>query len=338
MNRRMIEKALKRKHEKFLASITDEKLREMIDKDAIITGGSIVSMLLNEKVSDYDYYFKTYSTTLAVAQYYVDLFNRLNPDHTIKPKVLDPDGCRRVDSPLAAARNVGRVRIVVQSAGVTSEAASDQNYSYFEMREEGAGQDYVESIMAEIDGAGQVSPTIASLEEADNRQVELNQDGKPEYRPIFLSANAITLSQHVQLVIRFYGNPEEIHKNYDFIHCCNYWESSTGKLTLNPAALESILARQLIYQGSLYPVCSVIRARKFIRRGWSINAGQYLKMMFQIGELNLKDINVLEDQLTGVDAAYFFEVIDWCKKAKEKDPTFEVTVPYLISIVDKIFG
>jgi hypothetical protein len=142
----------------------------------------------------------------------------------------------------------------------------------------------------------------------------------------------------VQLVMRFWGNPEDIHKNYDFVHCCNYWTSKDKKLTLNPDALESILSKQLTYQGSLYPVCSVIRMRKFIKTGWYINAGQILKMLFQISELELTDPLVLEEQLTGVDAAYFFQVIAWCKKKKEENPEFVITVPYLCSIIDKIFS
>lgn len=163
-------------------------------------------------------------------------------------------------------------------------------------------------------------------------------DTKPAYRPIFLSDNAITLSNKVQLVIRFYGSPEEVHKNYDFCHCTNYWTSKDNNLVLKSSALESILTKELFYQGSLYPICSVIRTRKFIKKSWHINAGQFLKMCFQIGELALNDLDVLQDQLTGVDAAYFIEIIDYCKKKQEVEPDFKITMPYLVSIVDKIFG
>ena len=163
-------------------------------------------------------------------------------------------------------------------------------------------------------------------------------DGKQEpYRPVFLSDNAITLSNKVQLVIRFYGDPAEIHRNYDFIHCCNYWTPDEGVM-LNPLALESILTKNLQYQGSAYPVCSVIRMRKFLKAGWHINAGQILKMLFQISALDLTDIEVLEEQLTGVDAAYFYQVIEYCKKRLVEEPDFKVTAPYLCSIIDKIWG
>jgi hypothetical protein len=42
-----------------------------------------------------------------------------------------------------------------------------------------------------------------------------------------------------------------------------------------------------------------------IQRGWTVNAGEILKMLFQVSELDLKNIEVLEEQLIGVDVAYF---------------------------------
>jgi len=294
MNRRLIEKILTKKHEEFLASIKDEELRKLVDRDAIITGGSIVSLLLGEPVNDYDYYFRTKMTVLKVAEYYIKEFRELNPKIDAVPLVID-EGTR--------------IKIRIKSAGVVAE--------------EGA----VANVLNEEDARSTGEPPVPEKE-----------DTKPRYRPVFISANAISLSNKVQLVVRFYGEPEEIHKNYDFIHCCNYWTADNHILTLNPLALESILTKQLTYQGSLYPLCSVIRMRKFLKQGWYINAGQILKMLFQASELDLKDLKVLEDQLTGVDAAYFFEVIDYCKERLAKEPDFKVTVPYLCAIIDKIFG
>src|ERR1019366_10379787 len=146
---------------------------------------------------------------------------------------------------------------------------------------------------------------------------EVADDTKPKYRPIYISCNAITLSNKVQIVLRFYGDPDNIHQHYDYIHCTNYWLSKDRKLTLKQPALEALLSKELIYVGSKYPIASVIRTRKFMKRGWTINAGQYLKMAFQISELNLKDINVLEDQFTGVDVAYFAMLIDALQKHTE---------------------
>jgi hypothetical protein len=148
-----------------------------------------------------------------------------------------------------------------------------------------------------------------------------------------MSTNAITLSHRVQIILRFYGEPDAIHENYDFVHCTNYWSSWDNELILRQPVLESLLARELRYVGSKYPICSLIRIRKFIKRNWTINAGQVLKMAFQVSELDLNDINVLEDQLTGVDVAYFAQLIE---KIREKDPE-KVNAAYLIEIIDRMF-
>jgi len=153
------------------------------------------------------------------------------------------------------------------------------------------------------------------------------------FRPVFLSTNAITLSNKVQLVLRFYGEPEVIHKNYDFVHCTNYWKSWDKELVLKQEALESILAKELRYMGSKYPVCSVFRLRKFIKRDWTINAGQILKMAMQISDLDLHDPVVLEDQLTGVDCAYFIQLMD---SLKANNPE-RVNSAYLCEILDRMF-
>ena len=173
------------------------------------------------------------------------------------------------------------------------------------------------------------------MAEAD--KTEEGETPKDPYRPVFLSSNAITLSDKIQLIVRFYGEAEEVHKNFDFLHCTNWYDYGTGELVLKPEALECLLNKELKYSGSRYPVCSVIRTRKFIKRGFHINAGQYLKMCFQISQLDLTNIDVLEDQLVGVDSSYFSMLIEGLRAKEENDPSFKVREDYLTSIIDKIF-
>jgi len=154
------------------------------------------------------------------------------------------------------------------------------------------------------------------------------------YSVLFLSPNAITLSDRIQIIVRFYGDADAIHENYDFVHCTNYWTSKDdGELVLRPAALEALLTKELRYIGSKYPLCSIIRTRKFIFRGWRINAGQYLKMALQLNELDLLDIPTLQDQLIGVDSAHFIDLLD---RIKEGAPD-KINAAYICEIVDRIF-
>jgi len=315
MNARIIKAILTKKHKEFVSSIKDEKVKNLVNKNSIITGGSIVSLLLGEKVNDFDYYFTDFETTKAVATYYVNEFNKIHGSKsntlTAMPEIYE---------------DKERIRIRVKSAGIIGENTDESQYEYFEMRPIEEGEEYVRQAIND------------NLDYADSLDGEKIDDiYKEKYRPVFLTDNAITLSNKIQLIIRFYGSPEKIHENYDFIHCTNYWTSKDNKLVLHPKALESIITKQLYYSGSKYPICSFIRTRKFLKKGWYINAGQMLKICLQISKLDLTNLEVLEDQLTGVDTAYFIQVLDYLKEKQAKDENFHIEMPYLISIIDKMF-
>lgn len=163
---------------------------------------------------------------------------------------------------------------------------------------------------------------------------QISEEGK--YVPVYFSANAISLSNNIQIVLRFHGNVEEVHKTFDFVHATNYFTFKDGLVT-NSKALESLLSKQLIYQGSQYPLTSIIRSKKFIKRGFSISAGEYLKIMFQISQLDLTNIDILEEQLIGIDVAYFSRLIEVLREHYGHNPSFKMTPEYLNTIIDRIF-
>ena len=161
--------------------------------------------------------------------------------------------------------------------------------------------------------------------------------GKLPYRMVYLSDNAITLSDGIQVILRFTGNVETIHSTFDFIHATNYFTMKDGLVT-NKKALESILTKELIYQGSQFPLTSIIRTRKFIKRGWNISAGEYLKIMYQISKLDLNDIDVLTEQLIGVDVVYFDRLLDKLREFNTGVDKVKDISGYLRSIIDEVFS
>jgi hypothetical protein len=317
MKKKTITSVLSKKFNEWVSCIKDDNVRKLVMDNTIITGGSIASMLLKEEVNDFDVYFKNKETVLSVANYYVSQFKSMSTHKHADGKEIDI--YVKEDE-----KDTSRVKIYIKSAGIAGEKG-ESDYQYFESRPDQEAEDYINNV-------------VDSLEKSDLEIQEINDN---KYRPLFLSANAITLSDKIQIVIRFYGDPDNIHQHYDYVHCTNYWTSCDNKLVLKQAALEALLSRELVYVGSKYPLCSVIRTRKFIKRGWSINAGQYLKMCFQISKLDLTNIETLEDQLTGVDAAYFAQLIDSLKdhteKKKKEGESFTIEYGYLAAIIDKIF-
>lgn len=328
MKAKTIKSVLRRKHSSWIDSITDESVRELAKENSIITGGSIVSMMLGESVHDYDIYFRTAESVFAVTKYYVDKFRENPPTsfrdgETVVPIFLADAAKNPVASFNEWHGSPGRhrLRVIAKSAGVVAESGGS-NYAYFEAESPEDAAEYVESVMD-----SNASDSESSAEEKK----------REPYRPVFLTENAITLSDKIQLVVRFFGEAEDIHDNYDFVHCTNYWQSWDGKLYLRPEALECMINKELRYIGSKYPVCSLFRTRKFIERGWSINAGQILKACLQVSDLDLLDVDVLEDQLTGVDTAYFSEVIKLLQEKRQETGNDRIDHAYLVEVIDRIF-
>lgn len=304
-----IKKEIQAKLKDWFSTIEDESLRKLVEKNTIVTGGCIASMLLGEKINDFDIYFRDKHTTKLIAEYYVNKFNEANKIEVAEGVVNYQPTVKEDDVTNCKGESENRILIYMKSAGLASEEQVE--YDYFETH---SSDDKLQEFVESLDAS--------------------DKDFGNKYRPVFLSQNAVTLSHRIQLVIRFYGEPTEIHRNYDFQHAMCYYDAGTDDLVLPAEALECLLSRTLIYKGSLYPICSVFRAKKFIERGWRISAGQLLKIMWQISELDLKDMNVLREQLTGVDAMYFHQLVS----ALREIDSSKIDSTYIATIIDRIFG
>lgn len=306
-----IEKTLNAKVEEWLKSIEkladDEvdpegekkKRKEITDairKDIVITGGAIASMLGGHLPNDYDIYFKTVETTMLIIKYYIENLPDVKNDKTAMPIVRE--------------NTTGGVEIMVQSAGVAGEGEDieQDSYDYFEFMPNNSSEVYL-------------------------GQLATKETGK--YKVAFMTSNAITLTDSIQIIIRFCGEPESIHDNYDFLHCTNYWTIDGGLVT-RPDAVLSIMTRELKYVGSLFPICSLFRLRKFIERGWTITAGEIFKMAWDVSKLDLNNYNVLREQLIGVDTAYFGEVLSVLQN-NGYDSTKDIDRTYLFELISRTF-
>jgi len=305
MQIKTIEKNIKAKLEEWLKTITDMDLQKLVKENLLVSGGSITSMLLNEPVNDYDIYLMDMDVCKKIAKYYSQPFGN----------IIIFDGREKENL-------VNHYNENFEYKGEEGVLAINTNNSYSislrNLKEE--------QIKLYFEGA------MGGL-----RVNEDLESDKLNYTPMYFSPNAISLSNNLQIVLRFWGNSEQIHKTFDYIHATNYFTFKEG-LVRNLAAIESILTKQLKYQGSYYPVTSIIRAKKFIKRGFNITAGELLKIMFQISELDLTNPDVLEEQLIGVDVAYFDLIIASLRNKIESDKDFKLSAEYLNSLIDKIFN
>ncbi len=309
---------LNKKLNNWIETIKDETLANQVKQDVIVSGGAIASMLQGEPANDYDIYFRNYDTAKAIAEYYVSEFNTKKGN--LKTKSIS--SCNPVvrEEVIKNIKNEYEKRIIIfmKSSGVASETQSE--YAYFESESEESASDFIESL------------SLKNLADIAEELLQETKGKNNKYSPVFLSDNAVTLTDKVQLIIRFYGEPEDILRNYDFVHSMCFYDYAKGNLQYHPEALESILSKSLLYRGSLYPIASLFRIRKFIARGWRITAGQMLKIIWQVKDLDLEDPKVLREQLIGVDQAYMHQLL---RALENKEGRVDST--YIAKLIDEIF-
>ena len=303
MQVKTIKKNIQSKLDEWLKTITDRELAEDVKENLLVSGGSITSMLLNEPVNDYDIYLMDIDVCKRLAKYYIQTFQDVIIfDGREKQKLIDKyNDEHNVDD--------GKLPI-------------DMNNS-FAISLRNLKEDQIKLYFNGASGGMKVNDGIT--------------EDKLNYTPLYFSPNAISLSHDLQIVLRFWGTAEQIHKTFDFIHATNYFKFKDG-LVRNLEAVESILTKQLKYQGSYYPVTSIIRAKKFIKRGFNIGAGELLKIMFQISQLDLTNPDVLEEQLIGVDVAYFDLIITALRNKMDNDKDFKLSAQYFNALIDRVFN
>lgn len=307
MQSKTIKKAIQSKLEQWLDTVTDQSLRDDLKNSVLVSGGCITSMYLDLPVSDYDVYIMDRSVLLRLVNYYTEPF-KVTKGITVLDGTKKEQIIKDLLSHYPSDDTIDTI-ISAHSSAIRT-LKEDQIKLYFEDK----------------NGGIKVN------------EPKKGEEQKPlQYIPKFFSPNAISLSDDLQIVIRFWGDAEKIHSTFDFVHATNYFTFKEGLVT-NKAALESILTKQLRYQGSHYPVTTIIRTKKFLKRGWNINAGELLKVMFQISELDLSNPDVLEEQLIGVYVAYFGQLIEIMRERTDAGKKDSLSPAYIMELIDRVFN
>lgn len=345
----------------WLSSITDKDLAKEVRECLLLSGGSICSMFQGVPVNDFDIYLQDRAVLLKLVKYYTAGFDVIEIMDGQRKQEMQEDYIDAYnDSHRGNISEADLPYIKNSYASSLRNLKEDQIKLFFYTRAGGYKVERCDKLQTETTlkaayekltglkdafqhvalGTEKFAALRDQIKEvtADIETLELSfKQAGAKYYPAFFSPNAISLTDNIQIVIRFHGTPEEIHKTFDFIHPTNYFTFKTG-VVANLEAMLSIQCKQLRYQGSFYPVTSIIRARKFIKRGWNIGAGELLKIMFQISHLDLSDPDVLEEQLIGVDVAYFEALIGALREMLIRHPGTKIEPAYFNAIVDRVFA
>jgi hypothetical protein len=148
---------------------------------------------------------------------------------------------------------------------------------------------------------------------------------------VYISSNAITFKNGLQLTFRFLGRPEAVFNTFDYEHCKVYFRLSPLR-EQEPVfcgdSLRAIATRELLYTGnSRFVLSALARMTKFSNRGWRTHSSLLFKLMQNAMTIDWTSLAVVEQELNGfygITPAQVAEILSQLKK-KEKFSLKEIT-------------
>ena len=119
------------------------------------------------------------------------------------------------------------------------------------------------------------------------------------FEPKLITENAVNLTDKVQLILKFAGSPNLVTKFFDWQHITSYFSLNDG-LVLADSVYMLIVEKELVYTGSNYPLSSLLRLRKFLKKGWNVSTKTMVHIIVdvlaafqttQYSEYDVKEIN-----------------------------------------------
>lgn len=188
------------------------------------------------------------------------------------------------------------------------------------------GSEYAEEGLLFVEG---IDPDMEGFIDLDS-QVATSTGSKKDCALAYRSSSAYSFNNGVQLITRFVGSPEQIHKFFDFTICKGVYFA--GEFYIKPEHLQHVAERQLVYDGSMYPLATLFRIPKYLNRGYRIRHLTQVKIAVQLSELNLGNPKVLRDQLNGVDQVYTKHLLEAFEKLSDLSTSF------ICSLIDEMLA
>lgn len=130
-----------------------------------------------------------------------------------------------------------------------------------------------------------------------------------------------------QLIVMpdLFGDPTTIFTYYDFTVCMGAYQffadpakQSDEGFVFGNDFLKHIGQRRLVFHtGTMFPICSMLRVMKYIKRGFFITGMELLKIGLAIHSLKIETYKDLRRQLQGIDTAF---LADLTNQMKEGEP------------------
>jgi hypothetical protein len=131
----------------------------------------------------------------------------------------------------------------------------------------------------------------------------------------------ISEGHRVQLIKVLTGSPEQVIDSFDFTICqaaFQFKPNETG-FWFGKGFFPHLAQRRLVFNVSAeYPVCSLFRVAKYLKRGFHFSGIEAIKLGLRIQALEIEDYKELRRQLMGIDTLFLKDLTDSLKGQDEK--------------------
>lgn len=84
-----------------------------------------------------------------------------------------------------------------------------------------------------------------------------------------ITKNAITMKDGAQFIFSVSGEPEDVKKSFDYLHCCTHFDLCNDTLYVSKNQYDSIMSKHLVLANPTRVQPAAWRTDKFVKRGWT---------------------------------------------------------------------
>jgi len=139
----------------------------------------------------------------------------------------------------------------------------------------------------------------------------------------------------VQFIKRFYGEPERVMSEFDFTISMAAYLPEREEFCLGEDFLHHLCERRLVFnENTRFPVSSLWRVKKFLKRGYKIGARDIIVLALAVHNLKIETFRDLKEQLDGIDTWLLKDITD--KMIEDKGEAEYDLVEFIAYIDEKI--
>jgi len=139
----------------------------------------------------------------------------------------------------------------------------------------------------------------------------------------------------VQLIKRIYGQPCVVIGRFDYTICMAAYLPMSHRIVLEEDFLYHLSGKELHYHIGEYPLASLWRAKKYLKKGFNFPAVEIIKLALTINSLNIKDYKGLKEQLEGIDTLFLMDLTNALLKKGDEEFELGKAIGFIENILAK---